>query len=121
MASANVSFQYEGPAGTLSVNWWIVKSGTKPGALGGNSVYEVAYKQGTVNVGALGAYAVENVSLSIDASQFPDGLVGPYDCYVAVYFGTGSSAQLLGSAGFSNVYNISVPSASVAGIQASFT
>ncbi len=123
MAQANVSFQYQGPGGSLQVNWWIVTSGGKPAALGGLSSQEVAYKSVVLTgVPPLGSYTVETPSpMVIDAGQFPDSLIGTFDCWIAVYQGEGAAATLLASKGFPTVYTLSAPTPSVTGISATFS
>ncbi len=105
MASANVTFSYEGPAGTLLVNWWITTAGGKPAALGGNGATEVAYRQGAIGVLSSGAYTPKATLIGLDPSVFPDGLSGQYDCWVAVYYQqAGVPAVRLGFASFPGAY-----------------
>ncbi len=123
MPGAIVSFQYEGPGGSLQVNWWITTSGGKPAALGGSAAQEVAYKS-TVLTGVppLGSYTVETPSaMVIDPGQFPDGYIGTFDCWIAVYQGSGAGATLLASRGFPAVYAPTAPAPAVTGISATFT
>ncbi len=105
MAAANVNFNYQGPAGTLLVNWWITTPGGKPGALGGNPATEVAFKQGAINVLSAGGYTPKATLLGIDPGFFPDGFSGQFDCWIAVYYqATGVPASRLGFVGFPGAY-----------------